>query len=371
MLPKADFQFHYLRFQQIESLRRNYFLTYKELCRFWKTLEKCPQISPEFPCFFFLTDNRKQIVSSLRAYPDTLFYDGKGYPWAWLADLYTDPACRGKGLASLVIEGSRDTLHNDGIAWGGVSSNEIALRIYKRLGFDFPGYGKRFLALKVARPFLEPHLRSQNAVRLADCLYRPVMRATAKLFRLMRCDGAVAEVIPIRSERDLSATRWNLVRESKYQFENSISRLFWKLGASNERSENNSFLYLLVENKTREVLCYFVIRSKYQREPLAGKYKDFDRLTLTDYGLFRNDESVYSKLAGVIIEMFWKSKAEVLDAVTSSAELGRILKRVGMARIGKGESFVFALPPGWKLDADLHQMNEWRFTGFTGDMFTF
>lgn len=52
---------------------------------------------------------------------------------------FTDPAYRGKGLATLLVKNMVRVLHERNIAWAGVFSNSVAIRIYEKLGFAFPG----------------------------------------------------------------------------------------------------------------------------------------------------------------------------------------------------------------------------------------
>ena len=371
---KEEFHFYCVTFKELEAFEKKQPIVYKELSKFWKILRTCPDINSDFPCFFYITNGNDQIVSSGRAYPDTLWAKGKKYSWAWTGDLYTDNTNRGKGLASMIFQGEQKSLHERGIAWGGVSANAINLHICKKLRFSFPGYGRRYVMLKTARPLLEAKINIKVAIRILDLLSRPVIRLIFQYcFGMVK--GSVVNLktvkVELSEENDVHNLLPAISYQTRYHFDDNPERLFWKIKGSNAKSENNTSLYILMDGDTGEALCYFVIRLKHQIEPLAEKYNNFKRMTLMDYGLFKDDERIYSGLIKEIMSFFWKSDAEVLDIISSSPIFGSILKHRGMIKVGKGESFAFSLPEDWALDSDGANMKEWHFTNFTGDCFTF
>lgn len=102
-----EFKFNFLTFKEVEAFEIYQPVIYKDFADFWRILKTCPDVSPGFPCFFYITNNSNRVVCSLRAYPDILFAEGKKYPWAWVGDLSTDQNYRGRGLATMIMRGSQ------------------------------------------------------------------------------------------------------------------------------------------------------------------------------------------------------------------------------------------------------------------------
>lgn len=243
-----------------------------------------------------------------------------------------------------------------------------------KLGFSFPGYARRYLTLKTARPLLEPFLKSKVIIHTLDLLLQPILKLILQhWFEARKMDTEHFKNLRVQliEKENVDKLLDGVSRQNKYHFNNNGARLLWKLEASNFRSENESSLYILKDRDYNKPLCYFVIRLKYQREALAGKFKNFKRMTLMDYGLFNDDEEIYSVLAQETLRLFWASDAEVFDVVTNSRLFGTVLKQRGVFKIGKGENFVFSLPENWVFGNDREDMEKWDFTYFIGDGFTF
>jgi hypothetical protein len=110
---------------------------------------------------------------------------------------------------------------------------------------------------------------------------------------------------------------------------------------------------------------------KKQIAPLAGKYKNFKLMTLMDFGLFKNDKRIYSVLLKEVVELFWKSDADVLEVISNSEPLIKLMKKQWMIKIGKGMSFTFSVPERWKFDQMNNELSSWHLTSFCGDAFSF
>jgi len=135
--------FKYVTFDQIDKLEKLHPLVHKSIpgSKFQR-LMNCPDISEDFPCFFYIADNER-IYSHLSAIPDKLTVNGKVYRWAWTGDLVTDPVYRGRGLAKRVVKETIHVLHQKGFIAGGGFATEVTIHIYKKLGFALPGYVSR------------------------------------------------------------------------------------------------------------------------------------------------------------------------------------------------------------------------------------
>lgn len=368
------YQFKYITFNELNDLERRHPLVYQVSSRFsFEHLKNCPDVSNEFPFFFYLIIDNK-IVSSFLTFPDRLSIKGKTYPWAWSGSTLTYPSYRGRGLATILNTEALKILHQKGLARSAVFSAEATVHIYKKLGFTIPGYVSRYLMLKSVRPFLEAHFKSKIISHILDLLSRPIIRLIFQyIYGRIKLDTLNVRVnkIPLDNKKYLINSFPGLYYRNKFHFNDSPSKLIWKIKVSNSKDENNCSLYILKEVTQNEPICYFVIRMKHQLKPRGIKYKNFKLMTLMDFGFFKNDIRIYSTLLKKIICFFWKSDAEVLEIISNSKLFGSIMKRMGMIKIGKGISFMFSVPSNWSLDEEWNKLQNWNLTHFSGDAFSF
>jgi hypothetical protein len=335
-------------------------------------LESCPDITPDFPCYFYIVNSEDQIMCSIKALPDTLWIGSKKYPWAWMGAIFTEEIYRRKGLAAMITEESRRILHKQGIGRGGVFSTEIALHILKKLDFSFPGYVNRYLMIKSARPFLDAHMKSKFIVDILDRISIPIFRSIYQYyFGWKKADVLDVKLIDLNG-KDFSEDQLPKIEyKAKYHFNGRLEKLLWKVKGSNAKPENHCSLYLLKDLENGSPLCYFAIRLKRQLEPLADKYRNFKLMTLMDFGLFKNDERIYPALLKEIINLFWKSDAEVLEVISNEKGLIKILSQKGLIKVGKGMSYTFSVPERWDLGKESNELSNWHLTSFCGDAFSF
>ena len=366
--------FHYITFDQLDKIQELHPLIYKFYLdknqKFTKfgNLRNCPDISDDFPFFFYWTDKDK-IISSVDVLPDKVYMSGRTFRWAWAAALFTDPDYRGKGVATLLIKNMVRVLHDRNVAWGGVFSTPIAIKIYQKLGFTFPGYASRYVLLKTVRPLLNYYLKSKIFVSILNIPYRMALRMVLMLMkRPLRPDKFNISVERIDfnhndlSDKDLPP----LFYHTPYHFNDSIDKIKWKIGEKRDIA-----LYFIRRGSTKEYLCYFVLKNREIREPIAGKFANFRLMTLLDYGFYDDDINTYEALMSAVFSLFWHSEAEVLEVISSSKILTPVLKRNGMVKAGKGVSFKFSIPEHWKMDQTCTELSNWPLTRFVGNTFSF
>ena len=368
----SDYKFKFIEFKELDILKRERPDLYRNASS--QLLLSCPDVFEDFPCYFYLLDNEENIVCSVKTFPDTLVTSNKTYPWAWFGALLTDESYRGKGLATMLIRECKNILHKKGIAWGGVFSTDIAIRIYRKLGVTIPGYANRYLYLKSARPFLIAHVRSIFLSSFLNVLYMGTTRFLYKAFfskpwiRKRNCRKLIfTEFI----ENDDIAYQKKINHSTIFHFNDSLDKLIWKIRGCNLKTGNICKLYIAKDLKTNDIVGYFVVRNKIQKEPVALKYKDFTIMTLMDYGLFINDDTIYSSIIEKLFDLFWESSTEVLEVISNSEALCAVLRRKGMLRVGKGMSFKFSLPKNWNIGDDCKKLENWHLTHFCGDGFSF
>jgi hypothetical protein len=368
------YNFGYVRFGEIESFKKNQTAFYQQNSSFWTIITDCPDTYDTFPCLFYITNQDNKIVCSLRSYPDTIYQGDRFLPWAWLGNVFTEEAYRGQGLFTMLAEESRKALHANGLPFAGVSANDQSIYVYHKLGYNLIGYGSRFIILKTIRPFIAPWFKSKIIPMRVGKITKPFF---SLIFRyLFRFSSPVKarykiDMISYPLGDGIKDLPWRTMHDKRFHCSDNVERLFWKVRSSNLRQENKTSLYVLFDVNSRKPLCYFAIRLKNQTEPLAQRYVDFLRMTLMDFGLFKDDPEIYKLLLNQVMRVFWTSDAEVLDVISSIPVFDSILRQRGMMKVGRGESFVISLPSDWTVDPDIYRLDKWHFTHFIGESFTF
>lgn len=68
---------------------------------------------------------------------------------------------------------------------------------------------------------------------------------------------------------------------------------------------------------------------------------------------------------------FWESDAEILEIITSNPDLIRRAYHKGFIKVGKGIEFWFKAPLGVNLGVDSELIENWHFTHFVSDTYSF
>lgn len=372
MYKTEDYTFRYIEFKDLDNLQNIHPRMHKELkSSSWDVVKQCPEIADYFPCCFYMKNPGGEVACWVMSLPDVLWANGQEYPWAWMSGLLTKPVYRGRGLATILTEETKKVLHEMGIAWGGVFSTDVALHIYEKLKFSLPGFASRYLLLKSIRPFLDPHLKFERLIRFLDMFYRPTARLIFRLLdrrrRLNDLDIALIDVEKI----DRAEIFWPKVScGHKFYFNDSPARLAWKIRGIRRKPGTDWRVYLIKRIGERNPVCYFIAREKCEEKPMAQKYKNFQLMTVMDFGFFEKCDQVYSLLLDAILNVFWTSDAEVLEVITNSESFESILKHRGLLKVGRGMSFTFAAPKEWNIDGRWSNIRTWHLTHFCGDGFS-
>jgi GNAT superfamily N-acetyltransferase len=372
-MPSSDVEsqlgeFRYVTYAEVEKLEELHPLVHRFISKKkHQRLVECPDISGDFPWFFYIADGER-IYSHLSAIPDVLTAEGNRYPWAWTGDLVTDPVYRGRGLAKRVVEETIKVLHQNNYIPAGGFATEVTIHIYKKLGFALPGFVSRYLFLKTIRPLLEYHVRYRLFRIVADVLYRGLIL----LFRPLQIilskplkNKVSLKKIDVKEDAPSRADMPKLRYPVRYHFNDSLPKLLWKI----DWTRHDTTLYFLINEATKEPWCYLVIREKQVSEPILDKYGNFKLMTLMDFGFFTDDQNVYQALVNKVFHIFWKSEAEVLEIISSSALLNACAKHLGMRKVGKGVPFMFTAPSKLDLGSRCGDLAEWHLTHYSGEGF--
>ena len=371
----SDYAFSYVTYGELDDLESRHPVVHESGKGPQGTrYQGCPTISGDFPCFFYLTTRRGELVASTSALPDVLVTKGSFRPWVWTGDLFTEEAFRGEGLATVLQRESTRLLHRRGIGRASVFSSDTSVHIHQKGGETLVGYAARYLVLKSAGPFLRAHLRSRGVTRVLDALSRPIIGSAARM--CWASGRARSPGTPGLDERvvaldQASADRFaSLQYSTPFHFDDSLAAIRWKLEQANANPASQCDLHLLTDSHDTPV-GFFITRLKHVSQPLGGKYQGFFLLTLMHFGLFENDAGIHPALLDQLLELFWKSPAEVLEVITNCEPLLSAARSRGMLRVGKGMSFTFAVPGDWNFEAGDYELQRWPLTHFCGDGFTF
>ncbi|HPV29493.1 MAG TPA: GNAT family N-acetyltransferase [Deltaproteobacteria bacterium] len=335
-----------------------------EWSSFHERLRGCPDIYDSFPCIFYIeVDNA--IACRFFAVPDRLFVDDKVYQWAWAGALYTEDAYRGKGLATRLVRGMEKTLHERNIGWGGVFSNDIALAIYRKLGFTIPGFAPRYLMMKTIRPLLEYHLGKRKIVKVFDVFYRTLAKAFSPAL-IVRAHGKYEMEIVDADGLSALLQSTRLHHAQRYHFDSSAERLRWKIGKRSDMS-----ICTVREKKRGRHIGYFITKTRPITEPFGGKYKDFMLMTMMDYGVCSDRADGFGILVSQAVGFFMKSNAEVFELITTAGTEKRIDWSTGLVKAGRGMSFKYSIPSTWNFEEDSKCLTSWELNHFSADAFAF
>jgi hypothetical protein len=156
-----------------------------------------------------------------------------------------------------------------------------------------------------------------------------------------------------------------------YHFIDGLERFAWKMKSCGDHLGDICRVYMIKEPETDHPIAYFVLRTKMQTESMGIKYKNFKLMTLIDFALFRNEESIYPFIFRKAFEYFWESDADVFEVISNSKSFGKVIPKIGMIRGGRGMSFKFSLPGSWDIDNSYAELENWTLTHFCGDGFSF
>ena len=369
-----ELQFSYVTFDQIHRIQELHPLVYRHFCKENEKFTKfdylacCPDISNDFPCFFYLTDN-DEIISGMGALPDKFYRNSEILRWAWCGAIFTNPEYRGKELAVLLVRNMAKVLHERNAAWAGISSNPPAMRVYQKLKFTIPGYANRYLFPKTITPFLGYYIKNKILTSVLDVPYRMALRIMLTLIgRPLHPDKLEIAVkrVDIDNEDLADNKRPPVCYHTPYHFNDNFDKIKWKINKNKD-----IHLYLIMNKNTNEHLCYFILKNRKNERAFAGKVFNFKLMTLMDYGVYNKDINAYEALMCAVLSLFWKSDADVLEVISSSSIFNKILKRNGIFKFWNGMSFKFCAPPDWNLDQEGAELSNWPITHFCGDAFSF
>jgi GNAT superfamily N-acetyltransferase len=359
--------FNYVTFEQLDDLRKSHPIAYDYFDNNKYTLYKsCPDIIPEMPIFFYLSEDDK-IVSHIGVIPDTMTdMNGQSHSWAWTGGLVTNPAYRGKGLATKLMKQMLQVFKEKKILRGSVYSARETIHIYNKIGISVIDYARRYVFLKSIRPILLKYIGSGFFMNIVDKIYR------FSFYKLMllwinltsKYDGYSIEKIEDISS--VEANLYNTFPGKKCEFNSNFGKLIWKY----ENSKKN-FEFYFIKNNNEEIIGYSVIRNKYVEFSEDEKYSDYMLMSLMDFGSFvQNEEVVYSSIFEKLVLIFSISEANVLEIVSSSPVIHTLSRKYLFMKGGSGMSFTFNsfdLPNV----AYTKSLENWHLTNFCGDAFTY
>lgn len=319
----------------------------------------------DFPYAFYALEDGI-VASYLNSFPDTLHWRQQQYRWAWNANLFTDPAFRGRRFAQKIIEHQLTIFAGQGLVWGGTFSSDSALRLYRKLGFKVVGAASRMCLLRDPRAFLGYHLKSNAMVQLLSASYR-LAYASAKLFMLRERSFRKQYSIERIDLQELARI------ESAYPVQYG-TRAHWNDEPALLRakmSSRNRDQIAVVRNSSGRPLLFFLWRVRNTRErPIRERYSGVRMFSVMHFGYLEAPTR-----AGVLIDaaiaLFHESAADLLEIITSPPDLQSAARRRGFVALGPGMSFTFKTPAGHPLDKLQTEISDWHLTHYSGDGYSF
>jgi GNAT superfamily N-acetyltransferase len=369
----GEYVFGYVEYKDIAStdVKDPFLVEVQRMCNL-QGLNSCPDIYNSFPCFFYIRDENWRIISSHKVFPDKVYFCGKTHLWAWPGDTFTEETFRGRGFGKLLVDESTKVLHRKNIGRGMVFSNMTTLGIYTKLDYNLPGYVGRFLMVKSFKPIIEAYVKSQNLKAIIGKLstfvvyvYKWYCYMIMKRFRKSFSKALYLDVKLINSGQ------YKVNNRSQICFNNSFEKIAWKIEVASGSGGVKLETFFVFDGNNKHPIGYYIVRLRYQREPIAGIFKEFKLMTLMDYGLFNEEQFKYKIILKEVVQKFFFSDCDVLEVIDNSKLLKNERIKYGFLRGGKGMSFAFSVPNSWDTPLDFQNINFWNLTHFAGDAFSF
>ncbi len=370
MIDSKKFQFEVYSYEDlrnaVQTQRDERFVEY---AGFLNNLKTCPDLDEDLPCLFLVFDRHDNIVSMIKAFPDTLYFSTGLSPMVWTGNLFTVCAFRGQGLATFLLEMRQKYLGEKRLFRGSVFSTDVALHIHRKLGDHVLGHLPRYLLFKSIRPFIGERIGGFPGT-VSERIMLPVL---SFWHSLKRPNPGYSTI-----EIDTHSPDWvwkdvfsALPDQHTCHFNNQFEKILWKIRCSNQKPHNQTSLYVLSDLSDKNPIAYAVIRESSRHPQLRDKMHSRPVMTLADYGIFMNVEIGLHQLAHFVMGLFIRSKSEVLEIFPNSKDMERILRKWGMLRAGKGMSFSMTIPPSNEFKDLPLKLNNWCLNPFCGDAFTF
>jgi len=223
------------------------------------------------------------------------------------------------------------------------------------------------LLLKSAGPFLSQHVPSRVLVSVLNASYKAVATGIRALTLTKKWDSRTTP-LSLAKPDDIARLETAVAprHDRPLHFNDSWDKFAWKVAHCRD-----SEVYLISHRSSDDVLVRFVVKTRIVTGTFAEKYTGFRLMTLMDYVLFGEPDASYAALADVIVRQFWQSDAEVLETVSASQQLNARLRRKFMIPGGQGVAFWFKAAPGVSMPPSGGFINNWHFTHFCTDAFSF
>ncbi len=254
----------------------------------------------------------------------------------WCSGLVVKPEHRSTGAGLMILLRMRARP----VASGGVRVSQMALPIYKQLGWQHLT-AARFLLVKRSAPILQrwisnPLLRQPAAalVNLGMGLHRLLLGMVLRI-KLSGWSSAPVEQLP----QELDAQIRGLRRPAKCH--RSTEWLNW--AASTGPMDNQRRLWL-VKSRTGKPVGYFMTGQMHYAEADQGRIKDITLASVLDWMSFDNDVDDTIILLSALQQLL-RADVDAVELCVPETGSGRALRRLGL--LCRGElNMVIRFAPG-------------------------
>ena len=311
----------------------------------------------DFPYLFYFIENG-EIVGVRKAIPDLVWRGSETFPFAWCFDTYVNPEHHGKGIGTKLVAVQVEEFERRGDISAAAFSAPAMMRIYEKLGYDVLGCVPKYARLRNTAPFLARKISSNFAVSLLA----PFVNAGLAVWLRLRSDEGNRNI----KVRKVSHETFRILSKG---FERD-NYLYWDQEAdwTINRLQQSDTLYSVHEKSAETPSVILVARLRDQLG--KGASLPIKRLTIVHFIIDEDVADSFSHLAQAANLLLRQTKADVVDIVTSSPDLQKVLQDRGFSRRGEGMTYVFKAPTCLPLpNAD--QQSDWHLTHYCSDGFLF
>jgi hypothetical protein len=371
---RESFNFQYIIFSQIDNVADQHPILFLKInerhnpLKFMADLKRLPTSYSDFPFYFYIHHNDK-IVSSIKAFPDFMFIRNMQYKWAWSGDLFSDVEYRGKGGASILWKNMIDVLLEQKYIIGGAFMNPITTHIGLKTGFTVTDRAHRILFMKTIKPFLSAHSKFSRANIFVDYFYRKIIQQIKQIYLKYNSfskSNYIIEKIEFSNKDKNDLIFKKIFHNNLHHFDDCAAKINWKV-----ENRNGLSTFIIHDKSSHKPIAYYILKSRFIKHKLGGRYSNFNLMTLMDFGFFSSNSKNIDVLIYFVENSFWNSKSDILEIVTSNPNFIRKAYRKGFIKVGRGIEFMFKPPADVELHPDSNKIENWHFTHFISDGYSF
>jgi hypothetical protein len=291
-----------------------------------------------------------------------LVLNGESIPVYWGCGLEVPPEQRTTGAALVLLARMRSMSPGT----GAVSVSQLALPLYKKLGwidivaprYVLPARPSTYLKHRFGRSVLVR--AGGGAIDVAVSAYRLMWRSVL---------GVLHSKFVVTEISRFDETEHGPFEPDTLQPYRTGRSASWLNRIMSEGPKDNNRRLFLVRDRLQKVVGYFVTAVALRRNVDNNRFGDIEVATLRDWVAFERGGATESDVLALGLRQLLTVSCDVVELCVPTTQPSRLLRLMGMVRIGQ-LSFVLRVTPELMAKRpDLADPSKWWFRPGDGDAF--